>query len=176
MGFGGSRDLGFTGLSVLCSLKLSSRTADWSLEGRSFFRECSPPSSSSSEFPLDDEALSASFASLARPIFSLANGPVSAELLFAPPPPPETLDTVLFGEETPASSSRSATAAAAGGGALFTSIPLRNRFRSAAPLQKGILRTFSASVSSTSIAVTGKLRKSPVGVLNVIFPDAGSSM
>ena len=92
-----------TGLRVLCSLKLSSRIADWSLESLSFFREVSP--SSSSLIPLEQD-LSMSCSS---PLGSL-----SLRL-------PLTLDTVLFGDETPASSSQSTPE-----GNRFTSIPRRN--------------------------------------------------
>ena len=91
-----------TGLRVLCSLKLSSRMADWSLESLSFFLEVSP--SSSSLIPRE-QALSISFSS---PLASLS-------LRF-----PLTLETVLFGDETPVSSSQSAVI-----GNLFTSIPRR---------------------------------------------------
>lgn len=93
-------DLWLTGLRVLCSLKLSSRMADWSLESRSFFLEVSP--SSSSLMPLEP-SLSMSRSS---PLASLS-------LRF-----PLTLDTVLFGDDT---SSQSAV-----DGSRFTSMPRRN--------------------------------------------------
>lgn len=89
---------------MLCSLKLSSRIIDWSLESLSFFLEVSA-SSSSLMMPLE-QALSVSFSS---PLVSLS-------LRF-----PLTLETVLFGDETPASSSQSTTE-----GKRFTSIPRRN--------------------------------------------------
>jgi len=98
-----------TGLRVLCSLKLSSRIAAWSLDSLSFFLEVSP--SSSSLIPWE-EALSISCSSPLIP---------SLSLLF-----PLILDIVLFGDETPASSSQSAV-----DGNLFTSIPRRNDLVSA---------------------------------------------
>jgi hypothetical protein len=104
--------VGLTGLRVLCSLKLSSRIADWSLERRSFFLEVS--ASSSSLIPRE-EALSVSWSS---PLASL-----SLRL-------PLTLDIVLFGEDTPTSSSQSPVE-----GSRFTSMPRRkdrvSEFRSA---------------------------------------------
>ena len=94
------KDWELTGLRVLCSLKLSSRMADWSLESLSFFLEVSP--SSSSLIPRE-HALSISCSSLSLR-FKL------------------TLDTVLLGDDAPASSSHSSTA----DGNRFTSIPRRN--------------------------------------------------
>lgn len=88
---------------MLCSLKLSSRIADWSLESLSFFLEVS--ASSSSLIPRE-QALSMSCSS---PLGSLS-------LRF-----PLTHETVLFGDETPASSSASTAE-----GNRFTSIPRRN--------------------------------------------------
>ena len=93
-----------TGLRVLCSLKLSSSIADWSLESLSFFLAVS--ASSSSLIPRE-QALSMSCSS---PFGS------SLSLRF-----PLTLETVLFGDETPVSSSVSTAE-----GNRFTSIPRRN--------------------------------------------------
>lgn len=96
-----------TGLSVLCSLNVSSSTMACSFESLSFFLEVSPPAPSSSSLPREHEVLSASMSS---PFSSLS-------LRF-----PLILDIVLFGDETPFSSSQFTTV----DGAKFTSIPRRN--------------------------------------------------
>lgn len=106
-----------TGLRVLCSLKVSSRTRAWSFDNRSFFLDPSPfPPSSSSLPPLppprEQEALSASFSS---PPLATARS-----LLF-----PLRLETALFGDETTAASSSKSTTATEDW-ALFTLKPLRN--------------------------------------------------
>lgn len=106
---------GLTGLRVLCSLKVSSRTADWSLDSLSFFRQASPPySSSSEEVPREED-----------------RSKVMSRSSPAPPDVPSlsllllllitVLEIVLFGEETRVSSSKSTVE-----GKLFTSIFLRD--------------------------------------------------
>lgn len=102
-----------TGLRVLCSLKVSSRTADWSLDSLSFFRQASPPySSSSSEVPREEDRSKAMSRSSPAP-----EVPSLSVLLL----PLTVLEIVLFGDETPVSSSKSTVV-----GKLFTSIFLRN--------------------------------------------------
>jgi hypothetical protein len=86
-----------TGLRVLCSLKLSSRKADWSLESLSFFR-VDPFSSSSLAL---EHALSVSISKslLLRPLFLTQKSIWNDE-------------TVLFGEDSAAPSSASSVVTA----------------------------------------------------------------
>lgn len=113
---------------MLCSLKLSSRMADWSFVNRSFFLEFSPPSSSS--LKPREEALSTSISSPAPAVLVES---LSAELLL-----PLNVETVLFGDETATSSSSPPAG-------LLTSIPRRNdrhvsEFRSEGGGKESVLR------------------------------------
>lgn len=99
-----------TGLRVLCSLKLSSSTADWSFDKRNFLRDPSPPSSSSLIPP--EPALS-----------NMPSSPVPWSLSFLFP---LELEFVLLGEEgTPACTSSSLSSLSVTG-ARFMSIPRRD--------------------------------------------------